>query len=410
MLVSHLANTQCHKSLRAIKTGKKQQGVALITVLMIFAIVTIMAADTTARMGMDIKKTSYFLQNAQAQELALSGEALARQVLFIDYEESGEGNEKTDHLESLWAQDIPPMSLASGVVAMGSEDKKDNSRPQAPKKLSEKEQQQLEAAFNESEVQVKILDLHNRFNINHLVDDEGKIVPEQLLLFKELMRKNEIDEKVADNIADWVDSDQLPTGYYSEDTAYLNSSPGYRAANQKIDHLSELFAIAEVDRETFIKLAPLVTALPETITYNLNTLAPDFLAVIDPKLDPEAFKTKREELEEGFKTLEEFLELEMLAGHEFDATQLGVASEYFEIWVLARFLEQEMMLRATVHRSPTSGQIVLLHRSYGKPMFANDLNPFTLDSQDDEEQDPNNPDAEKNQRGFGNLSRQLPKS
>lgn len=325
---------------RLQNTPKKQSGVALITMLMIFAIVTIMTADTTERMGLDIRKTSFYLQNAQANEYALSAEALARQLLFDDFELDKEGT-NNDHLLEPWALLELPFQPSNGKI------------------------------------QIVINDLQGRYNINNLIAEDGKTNPEALASFTKMLISLDLPSTLANNISDWLDSNTVPTGYYSEDTSYMNKTPGYRAANQPITDISELLAIAEIDIEKYNVLAPFITALPTPTLININTAEKAVLATINDKLDAQKIIDARDQLPEGFGSAQEFLESDVTAGQEINTEIISVETEYFEVWIKADFQEQTTYLRSRFFRDNTDGQLVLLGRTFSRPMDSVNNNPFS---------------------------------
>lgn len=335
-------------------TQQKQSGVALITMLMIFAIVTVMTADTTERMGLDIRKTRFYIHNAQATEYALGAESFARQVLFDDFESDSEGV-ANDHLAETWNKVVIPIE------------------------------------FDHGSVRIVIRDLQARYNINNLIAEDGKTNPEALARFNVLLQNISLssnqDGNLGNNIADWLDSDTTPTGYYSEDTSYLNNTPGYRSANQTISDTSELLAIAKIDFKTYSELAPFVTALPTQTAVNINTAPLEVLATIDDKLDAEKVITARELLPEGFASSQEFLEAEVSAGAELGEGMFTVQSEYFEVWIEASFQEHKTYLRSVFHRDTTDGRLALLGRTFKRPLDSAQDNPFiqpVATSDDDE--------------------------
>ena len=342
------------------RSPQHQSGVALITMLMIFAIVTVMAADSTERMGLDIRKTSFYLHNAQANEYALSAEALARQILFEDFEEDTKKS-ANDHLAEPWNNVIIPVEYDGG------------------------------------EIEIVIRDLQSRYNLNNLLDEDGKTNPDELIDFNTLLSTVSLPSNLASNIADWLDSDTIPLGYYSEDTSYLNKTPGYRAANQSIIDSSELLAIAEIDFEAYMILSPLVTTLPDFTPININTASKAVLATISDKLDPEKVIAARELLPEGFVSTQDFLEADVTAGAEFDEQKFSVNSEYFEVWIKSQFQQQFSYLRSVFYRDSRDGRIVLLGRSFSRPLDSAQENPFTQASSVDIDNDVE-PDSSDNQQ------------
>lgn len=322
---------------------QKQSGVALITMLMIFAIVTVMTADTTERMGLDIRKTRFYIHNAQASEYAFGAEAIARQILFEDFENDAKSI-ANDH----------PMEAWNNV--------------------------ELPVQFEHGGARIVIRDLHARYNLNNLIAEDGKTNPEALARFNVLLQNislsNNPGGNLGNNIADWLDSDTTPVGYYSEDTSYLNNTPGYRAANQAIANTSELLAIAKIDFKTYRELAPYVTALPTQTKVNINSAPMPVLATIDDKLDAEKVITARELLPEGFASAQEFLEAEVSAGAELGEDMFTVQSEYFEVWIESSFQEHKTYLRSVFHRDTTDGRLALLGRTFKRPLDSALDNPF----------------------------------
>ena len=81
----------------------RQRGIALISVLLVFALATVIASEIIARNALDIRKTANYLNSQQAYYYALSGEAYARQLLYRDFSEAN-GSAPSDALTDDWAQ------------------------------------------------------------------------------------------------------------------------------------------------------------------------------------------------------------------------------------------------------------------------------------------------------------------
>jgi len=77
----------------------RQQGVALVSVLLIVAIATVMAVTMVREQQSAIPTARGYLARGQAMQYALGGEELARQILYEDFAE-GTGR---DHLTEVWA-------------------------------------------------------------------------------------------------------------------------------------------------------------------------------------------------------------------------------------------------------------------------------------------------------------------
>jgi general secretion pathway protein K len=95
---------------------------------------------------------------------------------------------------------------------------------------------------------------------------------DNVAVFRQLLRKFDIEERYADLLADWIDTDIAPYGSQGgEDTLYLTQNPPYRPPNTFITHPSELLALPGFGAENYRKIAPYVTALPFNAKVNVCT-------------------------------------------------------------------------------------------------------------------------------------------
>ena len=108
---------------------RRQRGVALITVLLVVAIVTVVSAAMVARQQLSIRASSNQLQARQAWHYALGGEALAQAILARDLRtgatgEPGASGEAAavDHLLEPWAQPLPAFEIDQGEILVRIED------------------------------------------------------------------------------------------------------------------------------------------------------------------------------------------------------------------------------------------------------------------------------------------------
>lgn len=65
---------------------RRENGAALISVLLIFTIITILVSQLITRSQADIERTYWLTTEAQAYQYAVGGELLARQVLHSQYQ------------------------------------------------------------------------------------------------------------------------------------------------------------------------------------------------------------------------------------------------------------------------------------------------------------------------------------
>ena len=130
----------CRNSLSSIsfhRVGRRQRGIALITAVLITALIAIIAVTMASEQQLDIRRTGNILDRAQAWQFALGMETIARLALRKDAE-----NNKTDHRMEEWNKPVqfPAPDGAEGDMIGG-----------------------------------RIEDLQGRFNLNNLVDGKGNI-------------------------------------------------------------------------------------------------------------------------------------------------------------------------------------------------------------------------------------------
>lgn len=110
---------------------------------------------------------------------------------------------------------------------------------------------------------VKIEDENSKFNVNSIVRPDGRTLNETAYnSFRSLLNNLSLDEKIADRIADWIDSDGNPRLADSE-TGKKN------AALDSVDEILMINGISEKDYET---LLPYVTVYGrrDNLIVNIN--------------------------------------------------------------------------------------------------------------------------------------------
>ena len=322
----------------------QQSGVALISMLLVFGLVVILIGGAIARTSIDIKKTGYHLQYSQAYQYALGGEALARVYLHNDWQDDQE-QKKGDHLNEMWAQPF-----------------------------------QFEPDGGHMRIQIR--DLNGRFNLNNLVDESGKTNQVSLDYFRRLLQRLDLPNQSAMSIVDWIDKDSSPQGARSEDVFYQSADYPYRSANQTIAHPSELVAIEAFEESDQLEtLKNQISVLPERATnINPNTADQTVLASLHKNIKAEEIMNARDSLDHGFTSNEAFLEHNATAGVDLGAINFDVHSDYFEVWVVAKFEDQLVYLRSVIHRAAETGIMRTLYRDQSRNHQENPLFNQAIDS------------------------------
>ena len=112
------------------------------------------------------------------------------------------------------------------------------------------------------------------FNLNNLVDANGRANPPWPDKFKRLLTALKLDPKLADAAVNWMNPQ--PT---TDDAYYLAQPVPYRPAKRGFVHVSELRLVKGVTGDIYAALAPHVCALPPGTKININTASRAILAI-----------------------------------------------------------------------------------------------------------------------------------
>lgn len=251
----------------AMKGKSSQKGVALLTTLLLVALVTILTVNLQWDTRLDMRRSQNLFESDQALLYALGAEAWASEILQTDARDS-----VTDHTGEDWATPVPTLPIEGGAIR----------------------------GFLE--------DMQGRFNLNNLVGRRGQVDEVALEQFERLLTVLKLDPALARITVDWLDRDLEP-GFPSgaEDSFYTARVPPYRTANLAITSASELLAVGEMDAASYLILAPYVTALPNGTALNVNTAsAPVLRSLSDQISDTVAENLVGERGDQGFDDLAAF--------------------------------------------------------------------------------------------------------
>ena len=307
---------------------KKQRGVALITAMLIMALVTTLTFSLEWDNSLDLRRTYVSMYREEAIQAAFGAESWVLTILRQDAQDSS-----TDHLGEIWASELPVLPLGGPGDSI------------------------------QGEIYGEIQDLQGRFNINNLVDANGEVDQPSLEQFQRLLLSLGLDPRTAGITADWLDADQdagFPDG--AEDPIYTGFTPPYRAPNQIVASTSELAALEGMDKEILDVLLPHVTALPGRTAINVNTATGPVLQSLDPDMtvaDVEGLLSQRGET--GFADI----------NNAFSAVvkpdvlnQLAETSDYFRLKVIVRVDTVRITFYSLMERS-AQGDVTPILRSLG---------------------------------------------
>jgi len=98
-------------------------------------------------------------------------------------------------------------------------------------------------------VSLLVEDENAKFNLNTLVQENGKVNEKAYESFRRLLEYLELEKDLADFLVDWMDRDELPMPGGSEE----------RTKDAPLDSLEEILQVEGVDREVYDKLLPYIT-------------------------------------------------------------------------------------------------------------------------------------------------------
>jgi general secretion pathway protein K len=299
----------------------KQAGVALLTVLLLVAVMSVLLVAVLDDIRFGQRRAGNAQAQAQAQWYALGAEALAQA-----------------QLRQLWRRDRQRTTLEGGW----------NGRAVA-------------FPVEEGLIEARVADHTACFNLNSVVEGAGEMLQRReagVRQFRALMLALDFPPRrataLADALADWIDSDAVPAAAGVEDAAYLASAAPYRSAGTLLAEVSELRAIRGFDAETYARLRPHVCALPTPAPtpVNLNTLGPgdalQLVALVEGRIGPDAARAAiAARPPGGWRELAEFWgrpELAQAAPDDAALQQATLRSRYFALQAQVRHLDAEVVM------------------------------------------------------------------
>lgn len=312
-----------------MNTVKRARGVALITAMLITALTGSLAAGLAWNNALDVRRTMVLLFHEQGMQVALGAESWIRNILRDDSIDS-----KTDHLGELWASELPGLPIDNDSV--------------------------------QGAVTGKIEDLQGRFNVNNLIDRNGDVDQAAFEQFKRLLLILDIDPGFAGLAADWIDVDQnasFPDG--AEDSIYTSLTPPYRTYNRSLSNVTELSALAGMDKGSFERLLPHITALPGGDTpLNVNTATAAVLQSLDANMDAsivESLLSQREE--SGFDDIK--ATFGTLVTNSAIVDRLEGSSRFFQLKAVVQIDTVRVTYYSLLLREPDGGPVITILRSLG---------------------------------------------
>jgi len=315
---------------------KREEGAALLTVLLLVAVMTILCVASLEKLKLATKLSTNSAAIDQARAYALAAETVALYRIGDLIQRDG----ARTTLQGNWARRETNFPIDGGIAT------------------------------------ARLDDGGNCFNLNSTVIEDGQggylARVQGIAQFERLMRLVDVPpadaSRIASATADWIDTDTIPQPNGAEDSAYR----GYRTANTLMIDPSELRAVAGVRPAVYSRLRPLLCALPvpDLSLINVNTLAAEqsvLLAMLVPGLDPARAQTALQARpQNGYENDTRFWDQPALGGAPAEAkAQVKLKSRWFDLRVRIELagaeFEENVLLDAAVRPAK------LVRRSYGAP-------------------------------------------
>ena len=332
----------------------RQRGIALLTAIILVAVAAIVATSIAWQSQLAARRGIAVFTVAQSLAFAKGAEAMAAYALRDNLQK----NPKTTAPNQPWAKPYGPVEMDAGVV--------------------------LEASLE---------DQSGKFNLNSVVMPAGAggtqlpgtapVPPgsppapagavalvenkDALNVFVALLTDLKINTDYAARLVDWIDSDDQPTfPGGAEDSFYLAQQPPHRTLNMPLTSVSELLAMG-MDRASYDRLAPLVTALPVDTKLNICTAPGEvldaFAGVTTYALDVNELNAQRQQ-SSCYPDKDGYLSGVAAAQKTYVQNHIGTDSHYFRLRTWITIGTTRFTLYSLINLQ-ASGQIRPVLRTFG---------------------------------------------
>ncbi|MEC3949504.1 type II secretion system minor pseudopilin GspK [Sphingobium sp. HWE2-09] len=223
---------------------KNEQGAALLTVLLLVAVMSVVAATALERVALATRMTG----NGGAVDQARAYADAATEMALLRVGDQTASSPAKITLAGGWMGTPQSIPVPGGIAT------------------------------------ARVTDAGNCFNLNSVVSGESaanlKVRPAGVSQFQALLEALGVDARQAQgasaSLADWIDTDNVPQPGGAEDETYVQMERPYRAANRMMVDASELRAVSGISPAIYDLVKPWICALPVTdlSPININTLLP----------------------------------------------------------------------------------------------------------------------------------------
>ena len=293
----------------SVKNSARQQGVAIILVLLIVAMATSLAAYIAMQQNLWQRQVESQFERGQARQLGLAGIDWGRAVLAED----GRSN-NVDHQKEIWTLRLPAIPVEGGEVLGAIEDRQ------------------------------------GLYNLNNVVSNVAQ--------FQRLLAVLGLPSELAIALADWQDPDSELQAGGAEDGYYMSLAQPYRAANQALVELGELSKVKGFDSRSIESLRAFVSVLPASAgtktLVNVNFAPAEVLvAVIEGLSLSDARLLVQQRQGQPFKDVEDFKQRLPRGTGKVEDSVISVETNFFWVTGRASVGKAQVLTQALVERGKT---------------------------------------------------------
>jgi len=303
---------------------KKYSGAAIIVALFVTALVAAAAVAMITRLRIDVRRTELLINNQQAELYAQGSLYWAIDQLNNDW------NKKQPN------QVIDKTPITSPTKTMGN-----------------------------AKITSIIYDAQGRFNLNNLKDNSYR---ENFLHLLQTAVPNLPTNEAQTILVAAIEWLSPPTMASPFTEYYAKQNPPYRAAHRLFFSMSELRLVKGMTPAIFAAIEPLIIALPETTTININNAPASVLRCLSPTLTEPAAKTiLLYEKATPFATTQSFLNFAVVKNNPIPENKITTSSSYFLVQSDVEIGTQHVTLYTLLHRTLKNGKstMVIVWQSKG---------------------------------------------
>lgn len=367
------------KQHQPVHSFARQQGVALIAVMMVVALVVVIAVGMSGRLQLQLQRQLNLMERQQSLWLALGAEEFTRQLI-----KSSAAGKDTVNLSQPWAVEGATFPVEQGSISGKITDLQGcfniNSLGQQPQNNGTNnngnEQNGNGATPENGAAQPK-----NEQNQQPNNNRTGQVQTPAQQAMQRLLEQSAGDlslpaEYLVARLTDWLDADnQLQSAGGAEENDYAALEFPYYSANGLMVSKSELRQILDVTPADYALVAPLVCVIPQQplLQLNVNTITDAQAAVLAGMIpglsvdDAQSLIASRPE--KGFENLEQFWASSQLSGlavADNIKTMFSVKSRFFQAELTVQLADSSFKL-TSVFKVDDNQAVQVVARRFGGP-------------------------------------------